>query len=360
MLRLFILLIMSTTLLTGCSAEADSKADPRLKAPLVQFVAIKPDTRQQRTFSGTVEAREQSNLAFRVSGKITARLVDSGQHVNKGQVLMRLDKENLELQVIASQRAIDAAQAELFKVSADELRMRDLVDNGTISAQQYDHAVAALRSAKANLSMIKANASVVENSNKYSELVADADGIIVSTQGEPGQVVSAGQQVIQLAKDDLREAVISLPETIRPALNSLATANYFNSAIIATPTHLRELSNSADPITRTYEARYVLEGDVTPPLGSTVSITVNLGTKQGTVLVPLGALYDDGQGTGVWTLNKKESTVSLTRVKVSRISTETASIQGDFDKGELIAAMGAHRLHENELVRVSTNEIVTP
>jgi multidrug efflux pump subunit AcrA (membrane-fusion protein) len=127
-------LIAGASLLNGCGAEADINADPRLKAPLVQFVTVKPDTRQQRTFSGTVEAREQSNLAFRVSGKITARLVDSGQHVNKGQVLMRLDKENLELQVIASQRAIDAAQAELFKVSADELRMRNLVDNGTISA----------------------------------------------------------------------------------------------------------------------------------------------------------------------------------------------------------------------------------
>jgi RND family efflux transporter MFP subunit len=353
-------LIAGASLLNGCGAEADINADPRLKAPLVQFVTVKPDTRQQRTFSGTVEAREQSNLAFRVSGKITARLVDSGQHVNKGQVLMRLDKENLELQVIASQRAIDAAQAELFKVSADELRMRNLVDNGTISAQQYDHAVAALRSAKASLSMAKSNASVVENTYRYSELIADADGIIVSTQGEPGQVVSAGQQVIQLAKDDLREAVIFLPETIRPALNSLATANYFNSALIATPAHLRELSNSADPNTRTYEARYVLEGDVIPPLGSTVSVTVNLGVDKNIVLVPVGALYDDGEGTGVWTLNKKESTVSLKRVTVSRISSETASVSGDFGKGELIAAMGAHRLHENELVRISANEMVTP
>jgi len=351
---------MSTSLLTGCSAEADIKADPRLKPPLVYFVPIKPDTRQQRTFTGTVEARVQSNLAFRVAGKITKRLVNAGQHVNKGQVLMQLDKENLELQVIASKRAIDAAQADLFKASADELRMRDLVNNGTISAQRYDHAVAALRSAKANLSMIKANASVVENANRYSELVADADGIIVSTHGEPGQVVSAGQQVIQLAKDGLREAVISLPETIRPTLNSPASASFFNSTILATPTHLRELSNSADPITRTYQARYVLEADVTPPLGSTVSITLNLGVKKNSALVPLGALYDDGQGTGVWALNKKASTVTLRRVTVSRISSETASIYGDFDKDELIAAMGAHRLHENELVRISTNEVVIP
>jgi RND family efflux transporter MFP subunit len=208
--------------------------------------------------------------------------------------------------------------------------------------------------------MAKSNASVVENTYRYSELIADADGIIVSTQGEPGQVVSAGQQVIQLAKDDLREAVIFLPETIRPALNSLATANYFNSALIATPAHLRELSNSADPNTRTYEARYVLEGDVIPPLGSTVSVTVNLGVDKNIVLVPVGALYDDGEGTGVWTLNKKESTVSLKRVTVSRISSETASVSGDFGKGELIAAMGAHRLHENELVRISANEMVTP
>lgn len=359
MLRSLFILAVGASVLSGCGAEAELQADPRLKPSLVQFVAVKPDSSQQRTFTGTVEARVQSDLGFRVPGKITERLVNSGQHVNKGQVLMRLDTEDLDLQVIASNRTIDAAKADLFKANTDEVRMRGLVKKGLVSAQEYDHVLAALRSAKANLSLVKANASVVANANQYSELIADVDGVVVSTHGEPGQVISAGQLVVKLAKDGYREAVVSLPETIRPALNSSATATFFNSALAPAATHLRELSNSADSVTRTYQARYVLEGGVNPPLGSTVSITLNLQmglqAEKNNVLVPIGALYDDGQGTGVWVLNQQQSTVSLRRVTVSRLSSETASISGEFKVGDLIAAMGAHRLHENELVRVAGN-----
>ncbi|MEH6529823.1 MAG: efflux RND transporter periplasmic adaptor subunit [Photobacterium frigidiphilum] len=358
MLRLLILFTVGTLVLTGCGAEAETGTDPRLQPSLVQFVAVKPDTSQQRTFTGTVEARVQSDLGFRVSGKITVRLVNTGQHVKKDQVLMRLDTEDFDLQVIASRKAVDAANADVFKANADEKRMRGLVKKGSVSAQSYDHALAALRSAKAQLAMTEANASVVENTNQYSKLVADADGVVVSTHGEPGQVVSAGQLVVKLAKDGLREAVVALPETIRPALGSEATANFFNSDLSPVQTHLRELSNSADSITRTYEARYVIESGNEPPLGSTVSITLNLPANQDNVLVPIGALYDDGQGSTVWVLDEESSTVSLRRVKISRITSETASVSGDFKAGELVAAMGVHRLHDNEIVRVAGNNKV--
>lgn len=358
MLRLLILFAVGTLVLTGCGAEAETGTDPRLQPSLVQFVAVKPDTSQQRTFTGTVEARVQSDLGFRVSGKITERLVNAGQHVKKGQVLMRLDTEDLDLQVIASRKAVDAAKANLFKAQTDEKRMRGLVKKGSVSAQSYDHALAALRSAKAQLAMAEANASVVENANKYSELVADANGIVVSTHGEPGQVVSAGQLVVKLAKDGLREAVVALPETLRPALGSEATANFFNSELPPARTYLRELSNSADSVTRTYQARYVLESGNEPPLGSTVSITLNLPADQDNVLVPIGALYDDGQGSAVWVLDEESSTVNLRRVEISRISAESASIRGDFKAGELIAAMGVHRLHDGKVVRVAGGQKV--
>ena len=360
MFRSLAVSVIGTIVLSGCSSEADTYTDPRLQPALVQFVAIKPDTSQQRTFTGTVQARVQSDLGFRVAGKITQRLVNSGQHVKKGQILMRLDTEDLDLQVIASKRAIDAAKADLVKVKADEERMRGLVKQGSVSQQSYDHALAALRSTKAQLAMVEANASVVMNSNQYSELVADADGIVVSTHGEPGQVVSAGQLVVKLAKDGLREALITLPETLRPELGSKASAKFFNSSLPVTTTHLRELSNSADAITRTYEARYVLQGDEQAPLGSTVSVTLNLPASDKNVLVPIGAILDDGAGTGVWVLNKDDSSVSMRRVKVSRITSETASIQGDFTGNELIAAMGVHRLHDNELVRVAGSQKVAP
>src|SRR5205823_749123 len=142
---------------------------------------------------------------------------------------------------------------------------------------------------------------------------------------EPGQVVAAGQTVIQLAHDGPREALINLPEGLRPDLGMTAAARLYGQDEMY-QARLRQLSDAADPASRTFEARYVLEGEAaSAPLGSTVTITITLLTKQTSgnqsVLVPVGAVYDRGSGPGVWVVDDK-SEVKFRPVQIDSIGRE--------------------------------------
>src|SRR5207237_8964477 len=201
-----------------------SAKDPRLQPPKVEIFTAKTNGANGRTFTGVVEARVQSDLGFRVAGKILERSVDLGQRVQKGQVLMRLDPVDLKLSFAAQQANVEAARAKYTQSKADEARAAVLVETRAVSRQEYDQARAALDSAKAQLEAAEAQARVSNNSSDYAILLADADGVIVRTVSERGQAVAAGQTVIQLAHDGPREALINLPEGARPAVATIDAA----------------------------------------------------------------------------------------------------------------------------------------
>src|SRR5206468_7235911 len=184
-------------------------------------------------------------------GKILERSVNLGQRVQKGQALMRLDSLDLKLAFAAQQANVEAARAKYTQEKADETRSARLLESRLISPQEYDHARAAMDSAKAQLEAAEAQARVSNNSSEYAVLLADADGVIVRTLGEPGQVVAAGQPVIQLAHDGPREALINLPEGVRPDLGTMASARLYGRDQMY-QTRLRELSDAADPASRTF------------------------------------------------------------------------------------------------------------
>lgn len=336
--------------LTGCGAPASSGEDPRQQAPLVRMAVAEPAAAIQRGFTGIVAARVQSNLTFRVAGKVTARLVDTGQRVHAGQPLMRLDRTDYEHAVSAQRGTAAAAKARMVQAVADETRYQALVASGAVSRSAYDQAKAAADSARALFAAAEAQLKVAENEGQYSTLLADADGVIMETLAEPGQVVAAGQPVMRLAQAGPREAVIHLPETVRPAVGSVAQASLYGSATQGAA-KLRQLSEMADPVTRTFEARYVLEGAAAAaPLGATVTVRLTGQDSQPDVQVPLGALLDDGGKTGVWTLDRSNSTVRFQPVKLIRLTSETALVSG-LNPGEPVVSLGAHLLQEGARVR---------
>ena len=334
---------------------ASAVGDPRLEPPIVRLATAARVTESERGFTGIIGARVQSNLGFRVAGKIVERLVNTGQQVKAGQPLMRIDETDLRLAVTAKRNAVAAARASVVQTDADEQRYATLVSNGWASRQRYEQAKAALDTAAAQLATAEADARVVENEATYSVLVADADGTVVETLGEPGQVVSAGQTVVRIAKAGPREAVVALPETIRPAIGSVAEASVYGAADGRRyAAHLRQLSDSADAQTRTYEARYVLDGEAAAaPLGATVTIRLASQASQPEVQVPLGAVLDDGRKTGVWVLDSVTSTVRFQPVKLVRVSGETAVIFG-LSFGDPIVSLGAHLLQEGARVRTGS------
>ncbi|RMI05761.1 efflux RND transporter periplasmic adaptor subunit (plasmid) [Sinorhizobium meliloti] len=331
--------------------DAES-ADPRLAPPLVRVAEATRPGRAERAFTGTIAARVQSNLGFRVPGKIVERLVDVGQQVKAGQVLMRIDETDLRLALTAKRNAVAAARAVLVQAIADERRYATLVKGGVAATpQRYEQAKAALDTAAAQLAAAEAEARVAENETTYSLLVAGADGTVVATLGEAGQVVAAGQAVVQLAHAGPREALVALPETVRPAIGSEAEASVYGSDGRRGRARMRQISDAADPQTRTYEARYVLDGDAaSAPLGATVTISIRNGEGQSEVAVPVGAVLNDGSRTGVWVVDQASTTARFVPIEIKRLGEETASVTG-IELGEQVVALGAHLLKDGAPVR---------
>ena len=351
---LSVLAIAAAFGLAGCEP---AEQDARVGAPLVRVTAVKPAGAADRSFTGIVSARVQSDLGFRVPGKIVERLVDTGQTVRSGQMLMKIDRTDLAHAITAQAGAVAAARARQIQTAADEARYRELIKTGAASIQAYDLAKAAADSARAMLQAAEAQAKVAEDEGGYSELRADADGVVVATLAEPGQVVTAGQAVVILAHTGPREAKIDLPEGMRPAVGSEVWASLYGSADMHAAAKLRQLSDAADAQTRTFEARYVLEGDAAnAPLGSTVTIHLPLSTPEGSSEVPLGAIDDEGKGPGVWVLDAKTLTVSFHLVKIARLGGENVTLTGGVRIGDQVIAIGGHLLHDGEQVRRADNQ----
>jgi RND family efflux transporter MFP subunit len=341
--------------LAACN-DATSSTDPRTQPPLVRIEAVEISAQSERSFTGIVAARVQSDLGFRVPGKVLERLVDAGQPVKRGQPLMRIDPTDLRLAMRAHEEAVAAARARAHQTAEDEVRYRDLLRPRAVSASDYDKAKAAAESARAELNAARAQADVARNEMSYTVLFADADGVVVETLAEPGQVVTAGQVVVRVAHAGRREAVIELPETLRPAMRSTGRATLYGSGLTG-PAKLRQLSDAANRQTRTFEARYVLEGRLADaPLGSTISIQIPIGQSAPALQVPIGAIFDPGKGPGVWLVEGEAPQVTWRAVHIAGLSNEAASVVGDFKPGDRVVALGAHLLQEGEHVRLAESK----
>jgi len=187
--RLVFSAVISALPLALVACGEKTRSDPRTEAPLVRAVTIQGAAAASRSFTGTVAARVQSDLGFRVSGKVLERLVDTGQTVKRGQALMRIDPADLKLAAHAQQETVAAARARAQQTADEEVRYRDLRGTGAISASVYEQVKAAADAAKAQLNASEAQAEVARNASRYTELAADADGVVVETLVEPGQVV---------------------------------------------------------------------------------------------------------------------------------------------------------------------------
>jgi RND family efflux transporter MFP subunit len=342
--------------LAACTHAVPSD-DPRTQSPLVRVATVEAADQAERSFTGIVAARVQSDLGFRVSGKVLERLVDTGQAVKRGQPLMRIDPTDLRLAARAREEAVAAATARARQTAADEARYRSLVAEGAVSRSEYDQVKAAADSARAELNAANAHANVARNDTSYAVLLTDADGVVVETLAEPGQVVSAGQVVVRVAHAGQREAVIDLPETLRPAIGSTGRATLWGGGLTGSA-QLRQLSDAANRETRTFDARYVLEASLADaPLGATVSIQIPAGGSAPTLEVPIGAIFDPGKGPGVWRVEGETPRVAWRAVQVAGLGGEAAAVIGDIEPGDRIVALGAHLLHEGQSVRLAEGAV---
>lgn len=347
--------IISLSLLALSACSEKPQDDPRTSIPLVKTATVQQAPSQSRIFTGVVGARVQSDLAFRVSGKILERYVDAGQKVKRGQPLFRIDPNDLLLSAKGQQETVLAAKARADQTAQEELRHQGLVEAGAISASTYDQIKAAADAAQAQLKASESQADVAKNASGYAKLYADSDGVIVETLAEPGQVVGAGQAVVRIAHAGEREAIVNLPETLHPPIGMKAIATLYSKENHPSIAKLRQLSEAADPLTRTYEARFTLGNVIEDArLGSTVNIQIKQDDSYPNdyFLLPIGAIFDAGKESGVWLVDDKSSSVKWRTVRLINVSEEAAIVQGKFNDADQVVALGAHLLREGTKVRV--------
>jgi RND family efflux transporter MFP subunit len=356
--RIVLLIGASVVIAFGVVSGNDKKPLPAdtTSPRLIRAVTVVSAGGDSMEYTGVIHARTESDLGFRVPGKIIEKLVKAGDHVKRGQALMRLDPADLRLAANAAREAVEAARAQNRRALADELRQRGLVAMKAVSVQEYEQAKAAADATSAQLNSATAYSRQLENQEGYAVLRAEADGVIMEIPADVGQVVGAGNVVVRLAHDGAREAVVDLPEGNTKVAKSKAVASLYADSGRSFPANLRELSAMADPVTRTYRARFSLEGaGSNAPLGATVTVRLNGETRSSTLQqyeIPVGALYDGGTGTSVWIINPETSSLSRRPVEVAKLGSETALVSKGLKPGERILALGAHLVKEGERVRI--------
>ncbi|MCG2575425.1 efflux RND transporter periplasmic adaptor subunit [Dechloromonas sp. XY25] len=341
------LLLAIGALLGGC--RGGEAPPPTIPAVLVQPAAGAPAT--GAIYTGEIRARHEVDLAFRVGGKIASRLVDAGAEIKAGQPLARLDPADLQLAAGSARAQLTGAESELATTRAERERYAGLLAKKFVSQAAFDAKDNALNSAQARLEQARAQSQVSGNQAAYGTLSSETPAIVTAVLADAGQVVSAGQPVLRIARPEEKEVAIAVPES---RLAEIRAAKNIQVALWAAPAtalrgELRELSPAADPATRTYAARIRL---IAPPpevrLGMTARVQLG-GDAAGELLVPLGAVLDIGSGPFVRIV--KDGKVVSRPVSVAAFREDGAAISSGLQAGEAVIVSGAAKLVDGQAVQ---------
>lgn len=327
-------------LLTACGKDAPP-AEP-LRPVLTQVLGDTAGS-EAVSYSGEVRSRYETQLGFRIPGKISARLVDTGAIVKPGDVLARLDPVDTALSAASADAQLGLAEAEVKRYR--ELRTQNFVSQAALDGKETAFKAA------------QAQASLARNQSAYATLKADQAGVVGVVSGEVGQVVSAGQVVFRVARADTLEVAISIPEVRMPEVHALsaATVTLWTDSKASYKAVLREISPVADPVTRTFAARVsILEPDARVLLGMTANVNFQRSGVTAHLTVPLSAIFQKDGKPAVWVVNS-DQTVALRAIEVAsygEASVVLASPAG-VTAGERIVIAGVHKLTAGEKIKIA-------
>ncbi|MCW2241216.1 efflux RND transporter periplasmic adaptor subunit [Azospirillum canadense] len=320
----------------------------------VRVIAVaEAGTTLERNFTGTVAARYETAIGFRVAGKILSRAVDVGQAVRAGDLLFGLDPADYRAAVSAAKATLAAAQAQAVQTAADERRQARLLTQGWATQAAYDRYKAAAEAATNQAQAAADRLTLARNDLSYAELRAPHDGIVTAVKAEAGQVVPAGQPVLTLVRPSDREALVTVPEGQVADIRSWsATASFWGRASGAEPAVLREIAPQADAASRTYAVRFSLPASAgTAELGSTVTVHLSRAMTGGATTIPASAIvFRDGNPI-VWRIDPAGDRVQAAPVSIHRLGSDSADVSG-LSAGDRVVTLGVHRLDEGVRVRV--------
>jgi len=332
---------------------AAASAEPVIRPARVAEISYRTQG-QTLLLAGTVVPRIESTLGFRVAGKIIQRSVDLGAVVKPGDIIASLDPADYQLAVDNARAALASADADYARAKADHERYLNLRGSMAFVPQTLDQRQSLASTALARVDQAKSQLSSAENNLAYTVLRADAAGVVTAVQAEVGQVMAQGQGVIRLARTDELEIVVGVPEHRLKVVreNPAATFELWSDPGRRHPAKLRELSPSADPVTRTYAARFsVLEPPEFIGLGMTATLGFERPDRTPVAEVPLSAIFQRGTQPAVWVVDRDTGSVELRAVTIARWRDDTAAILSGVKEGELIATAGVHKLETGQKVK---------
>jgi len=347
------LAILGSLLLTSCQKQAEAHDEP--PRPVLSVV-VKSTAASALTLPGTVEARIETQLAFRVLGRVIARKVSVGDVVRKGDVVAAIDPLALELAVKSSQSELSNAQAQLTNAASTEERQRSLLESRSGSEAAYEEAELGRKSASAAVAKAQANLDKAEEQLGYAQLRAEFDGVVTATSAEVGQVVAAGQSIATIARPEQSDAVIDIPVA---SFDGLKVGSPFEVALQLDPTirtsgTVREIAPEAEAATRTRRTKITL---IDPPpafrLGSVVTATATVDA-QPTILLPSSSILTKDGKPNVWVVDTAAAKVSIRPIRIDGEIVEGGSVRiaEGVKPGDRVVIAGVHKLIDGQAVRI--------
>jgi membrane fusion protein, multidrug efflux system len=351
MLKSRVVAVLLAATVAGCEKPPPAPPPPRP----VRTVTVEPRAEGDIvSLTGQVRAKEQVSLAFRIDGRMVSRLVHAGDAVTTGQVVARLAPQNEQNALRSAQATLSAAEAVLTQARLTFGRQQELLKSGWTARAKFDDAQQALETAQAQADSAQAQLRLAKDQLSYTVLTADGPGVITATGAEPGEVVRAGQMVVQVARQGGIDAVFDASEQIMrtgPRDPVVEIALTGDAGVKATG-RIREVAPQADANTRTFQVKVAIAD---PPealrLGSTVTGRIRLASPPGTD-VPASALTEADGHAAVWVFDPRSQTVSLHTVEVAQYDAAGVRVAHGLDAGDIVVTAGVQMLHPGQKVRL--------
>jgi RND family efflux transporter MFP subunit len=339
-------------LLSACQQdEAPAAAGVR---PVRAITVEKSAGDETVALTGTVQAQTEVNFAFRIDGRMIERNVDVGQTVMPGQLLARLNPDTEETNLRSAQAQLAAARARLVEVRKNFERQQTLLERQLTPRAAFDQAMASLQTAESNAESAQGSVTIAETRLSYTRLVADAGGIVTAVGAESGEVVPAGRMIVQIAREEGRDAVFDVPAQVKDAApgNPTVSVTLTTDPTVTAAGRIREVSPQADPITGTFRVRV---GLIDPPPGLRLGSTVvgrMAADSVPAIAVPGSALVRRGDQNAVWVVDPETLTVSLRSIEIGRHETARVVVADGLAPGELVVTAGVQALYPGQQVRL--------
>ncbi|CAN7686333.1 efflux RND transporter periplasmic adaptor subunit [Ensifer adhaerens] len=344
--------LLSLTL-AGCSEEKAETADVVRPVKVVEIAEA--DTARQLSYSGSVRARTEMNLGFRVSGKIVERVVNVGDRVKVGDLLARVDATDYELAVRSASANLEAAERQVETVKLVRDRAEQLLARKFASQAQFDQSVLSYNQAVATRDAAKSALSQAQNQVTYASLVSDRPGIVTAINADVGQVVGSGTPVATVAVEGEKEVQVAVPETEIANFKSglPVKVGLWSDTGLSLDGTVREVAGSADPQSRTFSVRVSLPNDPRVLLGMTATVEASAGNGKPYVSVPLSALAQKDGYTIVWVVDRGTETVSSRPVTLSDFTADGVRVTDGLEVGDLVVAAGTQFMADDLKVTIS-------